>query len=93
MTAEDKLLRALSGVIKTRREALLISQYELSKRTGLHRTYIGDMEHGARNVSLRNLSRLAEALMITPSKLLATAEKKVEAEAAKRKEARKGKSK
>ena len=51
-----------------------MTQEELSEKTGLHRTYISDIERGARNVSLKNLSRLAEALDLNASNLLQSAE-------------------
>ena len=41
-----------------------ISQEELAARAGLHRTYICDIERGARNVSLRSIDKLARALEI-----------------------------
>lgn len=37
----------------------------------LHRTYIGGIERGERNVSLENIARLARALRVTASSLLA----------------------
>lgn len=46
----------------------------------MHRTYISDIERGARNLSLMNLSRLAEALEIAVSELIKLAELKVAAE-------------
>lgn len=38
------------------------SQEELAHKTGLHRTYISDIERGNRNVSLRNIKKIANAL-------------------------------
>jgi transcriptional regulator with XRE-family HTH domain len=54
-----------------------ISQSDLARRSGLHRSYIGDLERGSRNISVRNLSRLAHAMGMQPSKLLALAEKRM----------------
>ena len=39
-----------------------ISQEELAGRAGLHRTYVADIERGARNLSLANIEKLAKAL-------------------------------
>jgi two-component system, response regulator len=48
-----------------------ISQEELAGRAGLHRTYISDVERGARNVSLESIHRLATALEVPLSVLFA----------------------
>jgi CheY-like chemotaxis protein len=48
--------------IRTERKRLGISQEELAGRAGLHRTYVADIERGARNLSLANIERLAKAL-------------------------------
>ena len=37
----------------------------------MHRTYVGGIERGERNVSFRNLLKLANALDVRPSELLA----------------------
>jgi CheY-like chemotaxis protein/DNA-binding Xre family transcriptional regulator len=56
--------------VRTWRGRLGISQEELAGRAGLHRTYICDVERGARNVTLRSIEKLAEALEISVSTLL-----------------------
>jgi transcriptional regulator with XRE-family HTH domain len=76
----EQLVFAVSMILRDRREALDISQSDLARKSGLHRSYIGDLERGARNLSLRNLSRLATALEIAPSKMLSLAEKKMASE-------------
>ena len=52
-----------------------ISQEELAELAGLHRTYISDVERGARNVSLVNIWRISEGLGIFPSELFKRIEK------------------
>lgn len=47
-----------------------LSQEELAFRSGLHRTYISDIERGDRNVSVKNIDRIARALGVKPSELL-----------------------
>ncbi len=69
-TTPHYVLSRLARVIQARRESLRMTQEQLSERCGLHRTYISDIERGARNLSLKNLSRLAVALELPPSALV-----------------------
>ena len=60
---------SFGAAVRSRRRSLGISQEKLAERAGLHRTYICDIEHGARNVSLDNIDRLAKALEIQAAAL------------------------
>ena len=53
------------------------SQEAFAQAARMHVTYVGSIERGERNLSLRNLVRIAEALGMTPSRLLAEAEEKM----------------
>ena len=67
-------LKALLGAaIKAGRSALGISQEELAYRANLHRTYVSDVERGARNPSIASIEKLADALQIPVSTLFAQA--------------------
>jgi CheY-like chemotaxis protein len=60
--ADVELKILLGAAIKNGRSQLGISQEELAYRAGLHRTYISDLERGARNPSLESVQKLARAL-------------------------------
>ena len=67
-------LKTLLGMaIKMRRASLGISQEELAHRAGLHRTYVSDLERGARNPSIESIEKLANALQISVAKLFEAA--------------------
>jgi CheY-like chemotaxis protein len=65
--------------VRSRRKRLGISQEELAGRAGLHRTYVADIERGARNLSLANIEKLAKALEISIPTLFATDDSKPDA--------------
>lgn len=46
-----------------------ISQEKLAALSGLHRTYISDIERFQRSISLENIQRIAEALNVDTFKL------------------------
>ncbi|MDT8068210.1 MAG: helix-turn-helix transcriptional regulator [Terriglobia bacterium] len=52
-----------------------ISQERLAELADIHRTYIGDVERGTRNVALVNMCKIAAALDIRLSVLMHEAEK------------------
>jgi transcriptional regulator with XRE-family HTH domain len=56
--------------LRQRRDELGLSQEALADVAGLHRTYVGSVERGERNVSLHNLLRLARALRTDPGELV-----------------------
>ncbi len=65
---------ALGRAVRSFREDLGLSQEELADRSGMHRTYVGGIERGERNVSYANMLRLAGALGVPASRLLTQAE-------------------
>jgi transcriptional regulator with XRE-family HTH domain len=46
------------------------SQEVLAEKTGFHRTYIGMVERGERNLSLRNIETFAKTFEISISELM-----------------------
>lgn len=67
-------LKAFGLSVRTIRQRLGLSQEELAAICGLHRTYIGSIERGERNVSLQNIYVLAGALKTSAADLLRDAE-------------------
>ena len=65
-----ELLATLSKNMRDAREAKHLSQESLAERSDLHRTYVGSVERGERNVSLSTLETLAAALGVEPADLL-----------------------
>lgn len=55
--------------VRELRQAKGLSQEELAFKTGVHRTYLGGIERGERNPSLKNISAIAKALGVTLSEL------------------------
>lgn len=70
-----KYICSLGEVIRKKRSKLGYSQESFASEVGLHRTYIGSIERGEKNLTIRNLIRIAEKLEIPPSKILKDAEK------------------
>jgi len=51
-----------------------LSQEEFAAKVGLHRTYVGSVERGERNISINNLIKIANALSSRLSELVREAE-------------------
>lgn len=74
MEQDEKLLRAFGLAVRQERERVGVSQDVFADMAGVHRTYVGSVERGERNLSLKNIAAFADALGVAPSKLLAKAE-------------------
>lgn len=57
--------RAFGDRVRAVRTSRGLSQEGLADKADLHRTYVGSVERGERNVSLDNIYRLADALGVT----------------------------
>ena len=64
------ILDLLGRNIREHRLSLHLSQEQLATRSGLHRTYIGGVERGERNITVESLERIAVALETSPAALL-----------------------
>ncbi len=71
---EEAFQRLFGQVVRERRDGLGLSQEAAAERIGVHRTYVGSVERGERNLSLRNILRIGVALGVPASILLAEVE-------------------
>lgn len=74
---DARVSEAFGMALRERRRALELSQEALASRAGLDRTYIGGLERGERNPTLKVIWVLADSLGVVPSELLADAEDKL----------------
>ncbi len=69
-SVNKKLLKDFGTRVRELRTARCLSQEQLAELTGFHRTYIGMVERGERNLSLSNVAVFAEVFEIDISGLL-----------------------
>lgn len=62
--------KIFGGIVQNHRKHLGLSQEELASRSGLHRTYISQLERGLKSPSLRTVFTISSALGIKPGVLL-----------------------
>jgi transcriptional regulator with XRE-family HTH domain len=74
-TKESDPRLAFGRTVRRLRENRGLSQEKLAELAGIHRTYIGDVERGTRNIALVNMTRIAKALGTSLSRLIADMEK------------------
>jgi len=63
------LIKIFGNNVKKYRIEKRYTQEQLADRSGLHRTYISDIERHRRSISLENIQRIANALEIEVYKL------------------------
>ena len=74
-TKETDPIPAFGRTVRRLRQSRGLSQEKLAELAGIHRTYIGDVERGQRNIALVNMTRIAKALGISLSRLISGMEK------------------
>jgi transcriptional regulator with XRE-family HTH domain len=67
---EGDLQRTVGRNLRHYREQRSLSQEAFAAKLGVHRTYMGGLERGERNLTLRSLERIAQRLKLDPLELL-----------------------
>src|SRR3954453_22978947 len=67
---EGDLQRAVGRNLREYRQARGLSQEAFADLVGVHRTYMGGLERGERNLTLRSIERIAESIDVDPLALL-----------------------
>ncbi|WP_040951528.1 helix-turn-helix domain-containing protein [Gorillibacterium massiliense] len=70
MNNPDIVLRLVGLRIKEIRKAQSLSQEELGEKAGFHFSYIGSVERGEANITLKNLARISSSLNVSVAELL-----------------------
>ncbi|MCK1508402.1 helix-turn-helix transcriptional regulator [Bradyrhizobium sp. 18] len=70
MEDETGIVDVVAAAVRRARKGLGLSQEDLALEAGLDRTYVSQVERGARNCTIIVLARLARALKTTPDRLL-----------------------
>ena len=72
---EGDLQRTVGRNLRVYREAENLSQEAFADVLGVHRTYMGGVERGERNLTLKSLERIAQRLDLDPLRLLQPTDK------------------
>jgi len=67
---EGDLQRNVGRNLKAHREAKGLSQEAFADVLGVHRTYMGGVERGERNLTLKSVEKIAAKLDLEPLELL-----------------------
>lgn len=59
---EHRFAKVIAESVRAKRLAAGLSQEELGERAHIHRTYIGAIERGEKNVTVATLAKVARAL-------------------------------
>jgi transcriptional regulator with XRE-family HTH domain len=70
MIKKENLLLKFGQQVRDIRKFKHLSQENLAHKANLHRTYIGMIERGEKNITLLNFFKISEALETNPSILI-----------------------
>jgi transcriptional regulator with XRE-family HTH domain len=69
--SKEKVQLTFGATVRAHREARLLTQQQLAELADLHTNYVSSVERGERNLGLHNVARLAYALDVPVSVLVA----------------------
>jgi transcriptional regulator with XRE-family HTH domain len=78
---EGALVRAMGRQIAAERVAAKMSQATLAERVGITQKSLGRYERGERDIQLKTIGRIADALGLPPSQIMLAAEERAERDA------------
>ena len=64
------VLKRFGKRVREERIKKKLSQEQLAEKAGVHRTYIGMIERAEKNITLKNIDRIAKALRVSISHLM-----------------------
>jgi transcriptional regulator with XRE-family HTH domain len=67
---EGELQKTVGRNLRAYRQARGLSQEAFADLVGVHRTYMGGLERGERNLTLRSVERIAEQIGVDPLVLM-----------------------
>jgi transcriptional regulator with XRE-family HTH domain len=67
---EGELQKTVGRNLRAYRQARGLSQEAFADLVGVHRTYMGGLERGERNLTLRSVERIAERIGVDPLVLM-----------------------
>jgi transcriptional regulator with XRE-family HTH domain len=67
---DGELQRQVGANLRKHRQAHGLSQEAFADLVGVHRTYMGGLERGERNITLKSLERIAAQIGVDPLSLL-----------------------
>ncbi|MDR0507090.1 MAG: helix-turn-helix transcriptional regulator [Dysgonamonadaceae bacterium] len=68
--SSKNILEIFGGNVQKYRKEKQISQEKLAEIAGVHRTYVGMIERAEKNITLRNMEKIAKALKVEIKDLL-----------------------
>ncbi|WP_308213365.1 helix-turn-helix domain-containing protein [Mycobacteroides abscessus] len=73
LVMEGELQRIVGRNLRRHRDGMGLSQERFADHLGVHRTYLGGLERGERNLTLKALERIAALISVDPRSLLVEA--------------------